>query len=160
PARRGASAGVPGYSRTLTVALRRDRFATFLGGFRDETMSGHRNKNLYTRTPCLVSCATMSTPHTRGTTMRSMVAAALAIASFVPLAASAQEPPPPPPPPPAAPTPPAPPPAPVAAPAPAGGPTLNWEAQVDAYYQYNFTGKPNNQPPAPIRAFDTTSNSF
>lgn len=104
--------------------------------------------------------------------MRSMVAAALAVACFAPLAAVAQEPPPPPPPPAealpppppppppveVAPLPPAPPPAPVA-PAPSSVPTLNWEAQVDAFYQYNFTGDPNNQPPA-LRVFDNNSNTF
>jgi hypothetical protein len=100
-----------------------------------------------------------------------MVAAALAIACFAPLSAVAQEPPPPPPPPPEAlPPPPPPPPVeaapmpapppPAAAPAPAtAAPGLNWEAQVDAFYLYNFTGDPNNQPPVG-RAFDNTSNSF
>jgi hypothetical protein len=58
-----------------------------------------------------------------------------------------------------APLPPAPPPAPEAAPASGAAPMLNWEAQVDAFYSYNFTGKPNAQ--APIgRVFDNTSNSF
>jgi len=104
--------------------------------------------------------------------MRSMVAAALAVACFAPLAAVAQEPPPPPPPPAEAlpppppppppvemaPLPPAPPPAPVA-PAPSGVPMLNWEAQVDAFYLYNFTGDPSTQAPLG-RAFDNTSNSF
>ena len=106
--------------------------------------------------------------------MRFMVSAALALTCFAPLAAVAQEPPPPPPPPAealpppppppppaeATPTPPAPPPAaPAPAPAPATAPVLNWEAMVDAYYMYNFTGKPNNQPAAG-RVFDIPSNSF
>jgi hypothetical protein len=48
--------------------------------------------------------------------------------------------------------------------APAGGPAapasvLNFEAGVDAYYMYNFTGDPNRQGPAG-RVFDTQSNSF
>lgn len=48
----------------------------------------------------------------------------------------------------AAPTPPAP--APIA---------FGWEALVDTYYMYNFTGSPKTQPPA-FRQFDTQSNSF
>lgn len=107
-----------------------------------------------------------------------ITATALAIAVCIPLAAAAQEAPPapppapPPPPPPAAepapaPAPmPAPEPAPmVAAPAPApapaaaSAPALTWEALVDAYYAYNFTGDPNTQGPTG-RAFDLTSNSF
>jgi hypothetical protein len=104
--------------------------------------------------------------------MRSSVAAALAVAFLAPLTAVAQEPPPPPPPPAEALPPPPPPPpaapAAVVAPAPAApaapaaapaAPVLNWEAQVDAYYMYNFTGDPNSQPPA-ARVFDTNSNSF
>src|SRR3954463_4403380 len=135
-------------------------------------MSERCNKKLYTQPRTLVTCATMTTPNTRGTTMRSMVAAALAIACFAPLSAVAQEPPPPPPPPPEALAPPpppppveaaplpAPPPPVAAAPAPAtAAPGLNWEAQVDAFYLYNFTGDPNNQAPVG-RAFDNTSNSF
>src|SRR5688572_4106416 len=116
-------------------------------------MSERRNKFLYTHARILVSCATMSTPLTRGNKMRSMVAAALAVACFAPLAAVAQEPPPPPPPPAealpppppppppveVAPLPPAPPPAEVPM-APSSSPALNWEAQVDAFYMYNFTG--------------------
>jgi hypothetical protein len=43
--------------------------------------------------------------------------------------------------------------------APSGTPTLNWEAQVDAFYLYNFTGKPSTQPPAG-RVFDNQANSF
>jgi hypothetical protein len=101
-----------------------------------------------------------------------MVAAALAIACFAPLTAAAQEPPPPPPPPPEAlPPPPPPPPAeamplpapPPPAPAPAAAPSatagLNWEAQVDTFYQWNFTGKPNTQAPA-FRTYDNTANNF
>jgi hypothetical protein len=100
---------------------------------------------------------------------------ALALALLAPVAAHAQDAPPPPPPPPAeaAPPPPPPPPAPpVDAPAPAtpatpaaaapaapAGPTLNWEAGVDAFYQYNFTGSPNSQAPG-FRVFDAKSNSF
>src|SRR5439155_12550992 len=38
-------------------------------------------------------------------------------------------------------------------------PALNFEAGVDAYYLYNFTGDPNTQGPG-ARAFDTRSNSF
>jgi hypothetical protein len=36
---------------------------------------------------------------------------------------------------------------------------LNWEAGVDAYYLYNFTGDPSIQGPIG-RAFDQRSNSF
>ncbi|HEY5283862.1 MAG TPA: outer membrane beta-barrel protein, partial [Polyangia bacterium] len=52
-----------------------------------------------------------------------------------------------------------------AAPAPAPAPAapapvvFGWEALVDAYYMYNFTGDPKNQSPA-LRQFDTMSNSF
>jgi len=71
---------------------------------------------------------------------------------------------------PAAAPPPAPVPAPVAAPveaaaapapAPAAPPPIafGWEALVDAYYLYNFTGDPKTQGPA-YRQFDTTANSF
>jgi hypothetical protein len=101
-------------------------------------------------------------------------AVVLAIALLAPVAAHAQDAPPPPPPPPAeaAPPPPPPPPSPpVAAPPPATpatpaaaapaapAPLLNWEAGVDAFYQYNFTGDPNSQAPN-FRVFDTKSNSF
>jgi hypothetical protein len=97
--------------------------------------------------------------------------AALALALLAPIAAHAQDAPPPPPPPaPEAPPPPPPPPpvevapplapaAPAVAAAPGGAPTLNWEAQVDAYYMYNFTGDPNTQAPVG-RVFDNRSNSF
>jgi hypothetical protein len=53
----------------------------------------------------------------------------------------------------------------VAAPAPAPAPAVpppiafGWEALVDAYYLYNFTGDPKTQPPAG-RQFDTTANNF
>jgi len=71
---------------------------------------------------------------------------------------------------PAAAPPPAPVPAPVAAPveaaaapapAPAAPPPIafGWEALVDAYYLYNFTGDPKTQGPA-YRQFDTTANNF
>jgi hypothetical protein len=102
--------------------------------------------------------------------------AALALALLAPIAAQAQDapppppppapeapPPPPPPPPPEVapaytpPTPASPPPAPAAAPAPASA--LNWEAGVDAYYLYNFTGDPNTMSPGG-RVFDGRSNSF
>jgi hypothetical protein len=51
--------------------------------------------------------------------------------------------------------------APIAAPAPATPPAVafGWEALVDAYYLYNFTGEPKTQAPA-LRAFDTTANNF
>ena len=49
------------------------------------------------------------------------------------------------------------PPAPApAAPAPIA---FGWEALVDSYYMYNFTGDPKIQPPAG-RQFDTTANNF
>lgn len=106
--------------------------------------------------------------------MRSSLAAALAVACLAPFAAVAQEPPPPPPPPPealpppppppppaeVAPLPPAPPPAPMPEAAPSAAPMLNWEASVDAFYQYNFTGgTPNNTAPLG-RVFDGTANNF
>lgn len=49
----------------------------------------------------------------------------------------------------------------VAAPAPAAPAAVafGWEALVDAYYLYNFTGDPKTQPPA-MRQFDTTSNNL
>jgi hypothetical protein len=53
----------------------------------------------------------------------------------------------------------------AAAPAPAAAPAapppvaFGWEALVDAYYMYNFTGDPKTQPPLG-RQFDTTANSF
>ena len=37
---------------------------------------------------------------------------------------------------------------------------FTWEALVDAYYMYNFTGKPSVQPPGAPRQFDVASNSF
>ena len=49
-------------------------------------------------------------------------------------------------------------PAPPAAPAPAPI-AFGWEALVDAYYLYNFTGDPKNQAPA-LRQFDSTANNF
>jgi hypothetical protein len=36
---------------------------------------------------------------------------------------------------------------------------FGWDALVDAYYLYNFTGDPTTQPPG-LRAFDTTANNF
>jgi hypothetical protein len=52
----------------------------------------------------------------------------------------------------------------VAPPAPPAAPTpppvaFGWEALVDAYYLYNFTGDPKTQPPL-ARQFDTNANSF
>jgi hypothetical protein len=48
----------------------------------------------------------------------------------------------------------------TAAPAPAAPPiAFGWEALVDAYYLYNFTGDPKTQGPA-LRQFDTTANNF
>ncbi|MGC9986556.1 MAG: outer membrane beta-barrel protein, partial [Polyangia bacterium] len=46
--------------------------------------------------------------------------------------------------------------------APAAPPPVafTWEALVDAYYMYNFTGKPSLQSPAAPRAFDVEANSF
>ncbi len=51
--------------------------------------------------------------------------------------------------------------APAAAPAPATPPPVafGWEALVDAYYMYNFTGDPKTQAPLG-RQFDTTANNF
>jgi hypothetical protein len=47
------------------------------------------------------------------------------------------------------------------APTPAAPPPIafGWEALVDAYYLYNFTGDPKTQGPA-YRQFDTTANNF
>jgi hypothetical protein len=47
------------------------------------------------------------------------------------------------------------------APAPAAPPPIvfGWEALVDAYYMYNFTGDPKTQGPM-YRNFDTTANNF
>jgi hypothetical protein len=67
--------------------------------------------------------------------MRSTIAAAVAMTCLAPLTTFAQE---------------APPPA---------APVLRWEAQVDVFYLYNFTGNPNTQAPSG-RVFDNTSNSF
>ncbi|HEX7505909.1 MAG TPA: porin [Polyangia bacterium] len=52
-------------------------------------------------------------------------------------------------------------PAPAPAPAPAAPPPIafGWEALVDSYYMYNFTGDPKTQGPR-YRQFDTTANSF
>jgi hypothetical protein len=52
--------------------------------------------------------------------------------------------------------------APAAAAAPAAVPPVafTWEALVDAYYMYNFTGKPSLQSPGGPRQFDVASNSF
>jgi hypothetical protein len=48
----------------------------------------------------------------------------------------------------------------AAVPAPAPAPVaFGWEALVDAYYMYNFTGDPKTQGPA-LRNFDTQANSF
>ena len=49
--------------------------------------------------------------------------------------------------------------APAAAPAAPAPVAFGWEALVDAYYMYNFTGDPKTQPPLG-RQFDTTANSF
>lgn len=50
--------------------------------------------------------------------------------------------------------------APAAAPAPAAPAiAFGWEALVDSYYLYNFTGDPKTQAPA-FRQFDTTANNF
>ena len=51
--------------------------------------------------------------------------------------------------------------APAPAPAPAAPPPVvfGWEALVDAYYMYNFTGDPKTQGPVG-RTFDTNANSF
>jgi hypothetical protein len=37
---------------------------------------------------------------------------------------------------------------------------FTWEALVDAYYMYNFTGKPSLQGPGAPRQFDVAANSF
>jgi hypothetical protein len=50
-------------------------------------------------------------------------------------------------------------PAPAAAPAAPAPVSFGWEALVDAYYMYNFTGDPKTQGPAG-RSFDTMANSF
>jgi hypothetical protein len=52
--------------------------------------------------------------------------------------------------------------APAAPAAPAAPPPVafTWEALVDAYYMYNFTGKPSLQGPGAPRQFDVASNSF
>ncbi|HEX7507045.1 MAG TPA: porin, partial [Polyangia bacterium] len=52
-------------------------------------------------------------------------------------------------------------PAPAPAPAPAAPPPIafGWEALVDSYYMYNFTGDPKTQGPH-YRQFDTNANSF
>ncbi len=51
-------------------------------------------------------------------------------------------------------------PAPAAVPAPTPPPiAFGWEALVDAYYMYNFTGDPKTQAPRG-RQFDTTANNF
>jgi hypothetical protein len=50
-------------------------------------------------------------------------------------------------------------PAPAAAPAAPAPVAFGWEALVDAYYMYNFTGDPKTQGPA-NRSFDTMANSF
>ena len=100
-----------------------------------------------------------------------LLSTVVALSTMVPLAANAQ-------PEPVAPAPvaapaaveaaPAPIPAPVAAPAaeaaaapaPAPAPVaFGWEALVDAYYMYNFTGDPKTQAPV-LRNFDTQANSF
>ena len=52
--------------------------------------------------------------------------------------------------------------APAAPAAPAAAPPVafTWEALVDAYYMYNFTGKPSLQGPGAPRQFDVVANSF
>jgi len=52
--------------------------------------------------------------------------------------------------------------APAAPATPAAPPPVafTWEALVDAYYMYNFTGKPSLQGPGAPRQFDVASNSF
>ena len=54
------------------------------------------------------------------------------------------------------------PPATAAPAAPAAAPLVafTWEALVDAYYMYNFTGKPSLQGPGAPRQFDVAANSF
>jgi len=51
---------------------------------------------------------------------------------------------------------------PVAPVAPVAAPPIafTWEALVDAYYMYNFTGDPSTQGPAGARQFDVVANSF
>jgi hypothetical protein len=51
--------------------------------------------------------------------------------------------------------------APAPAPVPAAAPPIafGWEALVDTYYLYNFTGKPKTEAPVG-RQFDTTANNF
>jgi hypothetical protein len=53
-------------------------------------------------------------------------------------------------------------PAPAAPATPAAPPPVafTWEALVDAYYMYNFTGKPSLQGPGAPRQFDVAANSF
>jgi hypothetical protein len=86
-----------------------------------------------------------------------LVANAQAPAEATPAAAPAAEPMPAPAATPAAPV--------VAAAAPAAAPAapppiaFGWEALVDTYYLYNFTGDPKTQAPLG-RQFDTTANSF
>jgi hypothetical protein len=53
----------------------------------------------------------------------------------------------------------APAPAPAPEPAPAPAIAFGWEALVDAYYMYNFTGDPKTEAPM-YRNFDTTANNF
>jgi hypothetical protein len=108
--------------------------------------------------------------------MRASVLALAFAFLLAPLAARAQDAPPPappapeaPPPPPPADVPPPPPPPPPAPPPeapPAAAPAstvstgpVNWEALVDTYYMWNFTGDPSSQGPL-LRAFDTNANSF
>jgi hypothetical protein len=47
----------------------------------------------------------------------------------------------------------------IAAPAPAPAVAFGWDALVDAYYLYNFTGDPKTQGPG-YRQFDNTANNF
>ena len=102
-----------------------------------------------------------------------LLSTVLALCTVFPLVANAQTPAEAPPTPaPAAEPAPAPAPAPAAppaaeaaaaapAPAPAAPPPIafGWEALVDAYYMYNFTGDPKTQGPG-YRQFDTTANNF
>jgi hypothetical protein len=57
---------------------------------------------------------------------------------------------------------PAEPPAPAAPATPVAPPPIafTWEALVDAYYMYNFTGNPSTQGPGAPRQFDVAANSF
>jgi hypothetical protein len=97
-----------------------------------------------------------------------LLSTVFALCTVVPLVAYAQEPAPAPAPAPAAAAAPIPAPAAeAAAPAPAAAAApapiaFGWEALVDAYYMYNFTGNrdPKTQPSAAFRQFDTTSNNF